>query len=575
MNGNPKTTPPVAPDTVPPASVTSDYTLLLDMLRPYRLTLAITLVLMLAQSVVVLINPWLAGRFAAAIMGHHSVTMLLLAWLVVIVVQSVLGYAVNVRLQTTSSDLVADGSVRVFDHLQSLPLRWHQERRHGDVLSLLTRDIYQLGHFVTGTLTPLLPLLLTVAGALLIMLRIQPWFALGAALLLPAVFIAMRLAGRRLRPLGHAASQAYATQAAVAEQALAMLPIIKAFTGEASESNRYDTHTRALRDIDVKLTRREAMIAPCVRIIAAAAVLVLLFLASRDVAAGTLSTANLVTLLLYGLLLTQPVSALARVYGQVQTARGAAQRLVDVFRAAPEPRSGNLQPASVRGDIVFDHVGFTHRGRKTVLDDANLHVRPGETVAITGVNGAGKSTLMHLLMRFADPTAGRITLDGHDLREFDLRSLRSHIGLVSQDVLLFNASIKDNIAYGRPTASQDDIDAATRLAGASTLIARLPEGYATRVGDRGVRLSGGEKQRVALARALLKNPAVMILDEATAMFDPEAEHAFVEACKATLHRRSVIIITHRPASLALADRVLHLDHGQLVALARELPEGQR
>jgi ABC-type multidrug transport system fused ATPase/permease subunit len=567
MKAGAATTSTVDP-TAPAATQPLGYRFLLGLLRPYRWLLGATLVLMLAQSAAALVNPWLAGRFTFALLHHQSVLDLLFAWFALIVVQAALAYAVSVRLATAGQSLVADLGTRAFDHLQSLPLAWHQNRRRGDVLSLMTRDVENLGQFVTGSLTPLLPLLLTCAGALLMMLRIEPWFALGAAVLLPAMAIAMRLTGRKLRPLGNAAIQAYASKHALAEQSLAMLPVVKAFTREAEGSAQFADQTRTLRNLGIKVARYQAMIGPSVRVIAAAAVLALLWLASREVGAGTLTVDGLVTLLLYGLLLIQPISALAGLYGQFHTATGGAQRLLALFGERPEPADGEHEPDVLRGDIVFDKVGFAYPGRPPLLDGLDLHIRAGETVAITGVNGAGKSTIARLLMRFVEPTAGDIRLDGHDLRDFKLRALRGHIGVVPQNVLLFNGSVEENIAFGRLGASHDEIEAAATIARAHEFVVELPDGYATQIGDRGVRLSGGQQQRLALARALLKDPAVLILDEATAMFDPAAEAEFVATCRAMTRRRSMLLITHRPASLAIADRILRLENRRLAEVAR-------
>jgi subfamily B ATP-binding cassette protein MsbA len=219
----------------------------------------------------------------------------------------------------------------------------------------------------------------------------------------------------------------------------------------------------------------------------------------------------------------------------------------------------------VQGDVSFEGVTFSYPGRPPALRDVELHVPAGETVAIVGPNGAGKSTLAHLLTRLHEPSKGRITIDGIDIAAVSLASLRSQIGVVPQHVLLFNGTIYDNIAYGRPAPTPEEVEAASRSARAHEFIVALPQGYNTIIGDHGVRLSGGQRQRVALARAVLKDPPILILDEATAMFDPEGEREFLEACRDVLNKRTVLLITHRPASLAVADRALRMENGKLVA----------
>ena len=540
-----------------------DYRFLLDLVRPYRGQLAVALVLMMGRSLAVLAMPWLAGRFSAAMVAGAAVGGMLLLAFVLIVIQAGLGYVVGLRTQGVAVHLIADASARVFAHLQSLPLGWHNDRRRGEVLSLLIEDTQRLGYFVTSTLLPLLPLLLTCAGAFLMMLRVEPRIAVIVGALVPAIYIALQWVGRRLRPLANQTMQAYALKSAIAEQNLAMIPVVKSYLGEPGESRRFAAQNERLRALEMRQLRLQSAIGPLVTVAAAACVIALLWLSSGEVAAGNMTAAELVSVLLYGLLLTQPVSQLASVYGQVQTARGTARRLIEAFGTAPEPDDGSVVLQQTRGELVFEQVRFAYPGRPRVLDGLDLRVQAGETIAITGANGAGKSSLVHLLMRFADPDAGRILLDGTDLRQATLKSLRTQIALVSQNVLLFNASIGENIAYGLADASDGQIEAAARSARAHDFISALPQGYATMIGDQGVRLSGGQKQRIALARALIKDPAILVLDEATAMFDPAGEQEFIAHCRDLMATRTVILITHRPASLALADRVLRLHDGQL------------
>jgi ATP-binding cassette subfamily B protein len=269
-------------------------------------------------------------------------------------------------------------------------------------------------------------------------------------------------------------------------------------------------------------------------------------------------------------LLTRPVSGLAGVYGSVQTARGSAVRLLEAFAVRPEPDdAGAPEMAPVAGNIRLENVHFGYPGRQKTLAGVTLDIQAGETVAITGENGSGKSTIIHLLMRFADPVEGRILVDGTDIRAVSIGSLRGQIGLVAQHVLLLNGTVRDNIAYGCPDAGPDEIEAAAKLAQADAFIRHLPNGYETLIGDQGIRLSGGQRQRIALARALMKAPPILILDEATAMFDPGGELDFIEHCQDVLAQRTVILITHRPASLALASRVFVMKQGRLSELHRQ------
>jgi len=383
--------------------------------------------------------------------------------------------------------------------------------------------------------------------------------------LVPLFYLVLKIAGRRMRPLSRQVQEEYASAIAMAEENLGMLPAIKTFTREVRESARYRAQIERIFALNVKQRRIYAALEPLVQLIAAAGVVLVLALASDDLAAGRLAPAQLVSFLLYAALLTRPVAELADVYGQTQMARGACARLREAMDALPEPAAdAGVSLVCRGGEIAFRGLCFAYDGRAPTLQGLDLHVAAGETLAIVGPNGAGKSTLAHLLMRLHPPASGQILIDGTDIATVSLASLRSQIGVVPQHVLLFNATVRENIAYGRLDPSQAQIETAAKAARAHEFIVGLPQGYDTPIGDRGVRLSGGQQQRLALARALLKNPPILILDEATAMFDPEGEIEFLQVCRDKFHQRTVLLITHRPASLAVADRIVRMERGHIV-----------
>ena len=533
-------------------------------LRPHRKALLLALGLMLIQSATTLVQPWLGGVLADRLLFKQGIGSLLWLLFGLICAQQMLSYAVAVQLRRASGQLVADVGAELYAHLQALPLAWHNRRQRGDVLALLQGDVHRLGYFVSSALVPVLPLLLTLAGALLLMFHLAPRVAVAVAVLMPLLFVALKLLGRRLRPLGAASMQAWADQSALAEQNLTLLPLIKAFATEPAEAQRYRDGAARLFACEFRQARWESAVMPMVQIAGGGGILLLLGLAGGQLVEAQAGMGALVSVFLYGLVLISPLSQLANVYGMTQSARGAMQRLGEALQAAPEAETGACTQVPTTGEIRFEGVDFAYPGRAPLFQGFDLVIAPGETLALTGSNGAGKSTLTHLLLRLVEPQAGRVTIGGRDVRDFTLGALRRQIGLVAQQVMLFNASVRDNLVYGRAGVTQDAVEFAAKAARAHDFIVALPQGYDTVIGDQGVRLSGGQRQRLALARALLRDPAILILDEATAMFDPEGEAEFVAECHDVLRDRTVIMITHRPASLAVADRVLRLDGGQVV-----------
>jgi ABC-type multidrug transport system fused ATPase/permease subunit len=521
----------------------------------------LVVLLLLAGTAINLANPLIAGNLTQVLLngpGSSALTIpvILLAWLLLMVIRAIVGITTGYLVGSTGALMSSELRSRVYEHMQILPLSFFHERKQGDVLSLLSSDAETISQFVTVTLVQLLPQLLTLLFAFAFMAWLDPLIAALAALLLPAYTLVMKLLGRKIRPLSSAWIKTWSGVIALVNENLGLMPVLKAFNREPLESERFDSRNQALLEVSRKQIWLSSLLAPTVGLLAGAGALLMLWVGIGHLESGRLQPSELVTLLLYVMLTTGPLSTLANVYGQVMRTRGAAERLLDFFRERPEPLGLATRPMKdIQGTIEFRDVGFAYPGRPPLLEHFNLRIEAGETIALTGPNGAGKSTLIHLLMRFMEPASGQILIDGEGINEVELGSLRRQIGLVAQNTLLLNGTVAENIAYGNPLATRAEMEKAAKAAQADQFIEKLPEAYDTVIGDQGVKLSGGQRQRLSLARTLLKNPPILILDEATAMFDPEGEAGFTAESEEMLKARTVILITHRPATLALADRI--------------------
>lgn len=532
--------------------------------RPFIGDLALIATMAVLSACASLAIPWLAGQFLGGVIagvpaqtgGLGATITLLVAALVSL---TAINIAVAMLSQAASGRILAGLQRETYERIQAMPMAFHDRSKSGDLLSLMAYEVGNLSTFLTATLANVPAMLMTAGGAVVLLFLLDPAMALLVPVLVGLFYIVMKLVGRRLRLLSRRVRKAQSALFWTAESDLAMLPAIKAFATEDFQREGYAAVVERARALNLQQARVVAAIGPVAALAAALTAIGILLLGSAEVAAGNRAPGDLFAFLLYAALLTRPAAALSDTYSRFQIARGTLARLEAVFAMSIEPgytATGITERA--HGAIAFEKVSFGYPGRGRVLDGLDFAVAPGEIVALTGENGVGKSTMVRLLLRFYDPDSGRITLDGTDIATLQVQSLRRQFGYVPQRPLLFNGTIAQNIAFGMADPDPAAVERAARLAQAWDFIHALPRGLATEIGDNGIRLSGGQQQRIALARALLRDPPIYIFDEATSMYDLEGEAAFVESCIESLKGRTVIIITHRPASLALADRVIRI-----------------
>ncbi|MEE4200907.1 ABC transporter ATP-binding protein [Erythrobacter sp.] len=543
--------------------------------RRFAPQLALISLLAILASAATLAVPWLGAQLIAGLLTPGEVDRqlaLVLALLVaVLVVLTALTIAAAYLSEKASLQILTELRMRIYDHVQTMQLAFHDDHRAGDVLALTSYEVGNLSDFLANTIANAPALLLTAAGAVAILFWLDPVMALIVPVLIPFFYLLAKLAGRRLRTMSAKVRAADVELIAIAERDLEILPAIKAFAVEAEHSEAFAEAAGRAREAGVKLARLKSFIGPVMTLAAALAAIGVLLLVSGGSGSvgegGERSAGELFAFLLYAALLTRPIGALAGMYGTYQMARGTLARLESVLALDPEPgyAQGGAMPR-VEGAIAFENVHFAYPGRPPLFTGFDLTIAQGETVALTGENGVGKSTLIRLLLRFSEPQGGRITLDGTDIARPQVQALRRQIGYVPQRALLFDGTVAENIRFAQPLGDAEAaIERAVRLAGAERFIAQLPDGLETRIGDHGVRLSGGQRQRIALARALLRDPPIIVLDEATAMYDLESEARFVENCLEAVASRTTIIISHRPASLTLADRIVRIGEGGTIA----------
>ncbi|AHG91711.1 ABC transporter transmembrane region [Gemmatirosa kalamazoonensis] len=543
---------------------------LLPLLRPHAGRLAVAAVCLVLAAGAGLVFPKIVGWLldsAFMLRDRGRLDRIALALLAVFAVQGVLNFVQVYLLSATAERVTARLREELFAHLVQLSPGFFTERRTGELTSRLSADLALLQSLLNTWISELARQLLFLVGGVVLLTFTDPHLTLTTLAVAPVIVAAAIVFGRMLRRASTGVQDRVAEATAMADEAFSQIRTVQSFVRESHEVRRYGALLGEVVTAAVARARMRATFFGVVGFVAFAGVTAVLWEGGQRVLAGTLTAGALVQFLFYAFFIAAAVGSLASLFGHFQEAIGAAGRVFELLATAPvvaEP-AAPLPLGRVRGAVALDGVTFRYGPTlPDVLHDVSLHAAPGEVVALVGRSGAGKTTIASLLPRFWDVPAGRVSLDGEDVRTLSLTELRGAIGVVPQEPALFSGTIRENIAYARPDASLDDVIAAARAAHAHEFVERLPNGYDTPVGERGVKLSGGQRQRVAIARVFLKDPAVVVLDEATSSLDSESERLVEAALEELLQGRTTIIIAHRLSTVRRADRVVVLDHGRVV-----------
>ena len=541
---------------------------LLKYVRPYWQALVGVSVILLTRTGLTLLPPLIQRRVVDQVIADNDLSRLAIligALIIIHALSQLVNFGDLYLRHAIGARFIFDLRVRIYEHLQQLSLAFYEGTSTGELMSRVTNDVNALEQFVTHGVALTVVDLLRLLGASAVLLVLN--WRLALVMLVPLPFMAggLWVFNHRVRPVYRRVRDRLGDINATLQDKLAGIRVVQAFEREAEELQHFRQVSRDYLDERVEAIRTWSIFFPSLHFISALGGALVLGFGARMVVNDQLTLGTLVAFLSYIISFYEPLRRLTEVDNTFQQAIAAGERIFELLdtRSDIQDKPGATYLDEIEGDVVFDHVHFRYGEGDKVLKDVSFHIAPGEMVALVGPSGAGKTSIANLLCRFYDPERGQVRVDGYDVRDVKVQSLRQHIAVVLQDTFLFNTTVRDNLRYGKPDATEEDMIAAATAAYAHEFIQELPKGYETEIGERGVRLSGGQKQRLALARAILADPRILILDEATSSVDAEAEYLIQQALDEVLQGRTALVIAHRLSTVRDADRIIALEEGHI------------